>query len=163
MLIYLQMLTSYIRVGARAQRAGRPAHAASAPNGMCVWKTQGKGCQTGKETREWGRGIGKGQKKTTTKKQQNGEFKRLSSLVLLLVFSLDAESSAAFYDRPFALLSCYSRPGPDEGFKANDDFFKSFSGNHLPECQRVTWPAVRNVALMRRWGSGSLGGFLSWI
>lgn len=79
------------------------------------------------------------------KKQQKGDFKRLSSLALL-VFFLNAESSAAFYDRPFELLSYYSRP--DEGFKPNDDFFKSFLGNHLPECQRVTSPAVQNVALM---------------
>lgn len=63
------------------------------------------------------------------------------------MISLNAKSSAAFYDRPFALLShYYSRP--DEGFKPNDDFFKSFLGNHLPECQHVTLHAVRNEALM---------------
>lgn len=63
------------------------------------------------------------------------------------MFSLNAESSAAFYNRPFALLShYYSRP--DEGFKPNDDFFKSFLGYLLPECQRVASPAMQNVALM---------------
>lgn len=47
--------------------------------------------------------------------------------------------------------------GQTRDLKQTMIFLRPFWGNHQPECQRVSWPTVRNVALMRP-DSGSLWG-----
>lgn len=84
------MLTSYIRVGGEgegegAEGAGGPALPQVRLMECVCERLKEKVAKQAKRQRKKGRGIGKGQKKTT--KQQNGEFKRLSFLVLLLFFS----------------------------------------------------------------------------